>query len=132
MEVSMKDAVIRAALARAVDAIARLPDHQQELSNRQDMLALLRGEDTGRDGYLVAKALVYAVVDGLPVDPEMVRLLRAMARRYPGFLATITYSVKNHAGAAPDLGPKVNAIVDRMWRERVRHDAIEAAEATLH
>jgi hypothetical protein len=40
--------------------------------------------------------------------------------------------VKKHTGLAPDVGPKVNALVEQMWLKRVRHEAIEAAEGTLH
>lgn len=132
MEVSIKDDVIRAALARAADAIACLPEYQQEVSNREDMLAMLRGEDTGRDSRIKLQALAYAVVDGLPVDQRMVRLLRDMARRNPALVAEIACSVKAHTGRAPDLGPEANALVERMWQGRVRHDVIEAGKATFH
>jgi hypothetical protein len=96
------------------------------------MLALLRGENTGRDEYIVLQAICYAAADGLPVAPEMVRLLRHVAGQNPNYLATIACGVKSHTGRAPDLGAKVNAIVDRMWRERVHHAAVEAAEGILH
>ena len=115
-----KTDLIRAAFASAAAVIERLPAYQQEVSDREDMLALLRGEDTGRDDLITAKALCYAALDGLPAERErMVRLLRDMARRDAVFIAEIACGVKIHTGRAPDLGPQINAAIERRWNQHV-------------
>jgi hypothetical protein len=75
MKVSINDPAVRAVLTRAAAVIDSLPVWQQEVSNREDMLALLDGENTGRNDHIVLQAICYAAVDGMPVDPKMVRAL---------------------------------------------------------
>jgi hypothetical protein len=67
MKVSINDPAVRAVLTRAAAVIDSLPEWQQEVSNRADMLALLDGENTGRNDYIVLQAICYAAVDGLPL-----------------------------------------------------------------
>ena len=132
MKVLINDPAVRDVLTRAAAVIDSLPVWQQEVSNWEDMLALLDGENTGRNDHIVLQAICYAAVDGLPVDPKMVRLRRHVAERNPDYLALIACGVKSHTGRAPDLGPEVNALVEEEWLKRVRHEAIEAAKSTLH
>ena len=102
--------IVTEAMRWATGVIRSLPPRLQEASDRDDMLRLLAGESTGRDGDIQAKALGYAIAVGADRrDGAMVRVLRKMADDNAENLAYLALGVRAHAGIdiAPDLGPDV-------------------------
>ncbi len=122
--------IIREALRCAAQAIAALPEAKQEASDREDMLLLLKGGETGRNGYIGAKALAYAIAAEAPDREEMVKVLTE-AVPDPADLTHIALGVKSHMGKAPDLGPEIASRLIRLETalevarpgDIIRHDA---------